>query len=184
MKKNLEEKDIIEKYKKIIKRQTYGEKEIIDGVISRDLKHFVTEDGLFCELARLKKERILEGFEDFSIQQINYTEVLPGVIKAWHLHFTQDDLWFVSPSSYLMVGLLDLRKDSKTQGKVQRLVLGVGRSQLLFIPRGVAHGYENLTNDKAIVIYFVNKKFNSQEPDEFRLPYDILGKDFWSIKAD
>jgi dTDP-4-dehydrorhamnose 3,5-epimerase len=63
-----------------------------------------------------------------------------------------------------------------------RLVLGSGKARLLLIPRGVAHGVANLSSQPAAVIYFVNQAFNLERPDEHRLPYDLLGEDFWSIR--
>jgi dTDP-4-dehydrorhamnose 3,5-epimerase len=105
----------------------------------------------------------------------------PGTIKAWHLHQRQDDLWFVPPHDRLLVGLLDAREHSPTYRGRQRIVMGAGRARLLLIPRGVAHGVANLSGRPASVIYFVNQPFDPQNPDEHRLPHDLVGEDFWRI---
>jgi dTDP-4-dehydrorhamnose 3,5-epimerase len=106
----------------------------------------------------------------------------PGTIKAWHLHERQDDLWFVPPQSRLLVGLLDVREGSPSYDVPMRFVMGAGKARLLFIPRGVAHGVANLTQQPASVLYFATEPFNSAHPDEHRLPWDTLGPDFWTIQ--
>jgi dTDP-4-dehydrorhamnose 3,5-epimerase len=146
-----------------------------------ELKNFVGEDGFLCEIARLDNGGYHEAIKNFQVLQINYSEALPGVIKAWHLHLSQEDLWYISPNQTILVGLYDLRKSSSTKKISMRFALGGGKSQLLYIPRGVAHGYANLTTKSISIIYFVNQKFDPNLPDEYRLPWDMFGKDFWEI---
>ena len=174
-------KKIIESYKKLLKPQDYSKKPTIDGVKIFELKNFVSDDGFLCEVARLDEKGNLEGQEGFKFRQINFTKVMPGSIKAWHLHFNQTDLWYVPPDGYLSVGLVDLRANSSTKEVRMRSVLGAGKSQMILIPSGVAHGYANFTQDPLYVFYFVNQQFNSETPDEGRLPWDLFGKDFWEI---
>ena len=173
---------IIESYKKLLKQQDYSKKPIIDGVKIIDLKNFVSDDGFLCEVARVDEKGDLEGYAGFKLRQMNFTKVLPGSIKAWHIHFKQMDLWYVPPDSHLSVGLADLRENSPTKKVQMKVVLGAGKSQLLLIPSGVAHGYANFTQDPLYIFYFVNQQFNSEDPDEGRLPWDVFGEDFWEIK--
>jgi dTDP-4-dehydrorhamnose 3,5-epimerase len=179
--KPLSKKDIIQEYRSLIGIQDYSEKKKIEGVEIYELKNFVGEDGFLCEIVRLNKGGYLEAIKDFKVLQINYSEAFPGVIKAWHLHLSQEDLWYVSPNQTVLVGLYDLRKDSPTRKIFMRFALGGGKSQLLYIPRGVAHGYANLTDQPISLIYFVNQKFDPASPDEYRLPWDLLGEDFWKM---
>ena len=86
------------------------------------------------------------------------------------------------PYDRILVGLLDARKDSPTYNRSMRLVLGAGRAQALYIPRGVAHGLANLWQNPASMIYFVNQCFDPNNPDEHRLPWNTLGEDFWTIR--
>jgi dTDP-4-dehydrorhamnose 3,5-epimerase len=89
-------------------------------------------------------------------------------------------VWFVPPNARLLVGLLDARAGK--QGASMRMVLGDGRSQLLRIPRGVAHGVANPYPVPMPMVYFVDQVFDAQQPDEHRLPWDALGKDFWAVQ--
>lgn len=179
--KPLTKKDIIQEYRSFVSVQDYSEKKKIEEVGIYELKNFVGEDGFFCEIGRLNNDGYLEAIKDFQVLQINYSEALPGVVKAWHLHLCQEDLWYISPNQIILVGLYDLRKDSPTKKISMRFALGGGRSQLLYIPRGVAHGYANLTNQRISILYFVNQKFDPKMPDEQRLPWDILGENFWKM---
>lgn len=179
--KPLRMEDVIQEYHSVIGVQDYSKKKKIEGVEIYELKNFVSEDGFLCEIVKLNNSGYLEAINDFKVLQINYSEVLPGTIKAWHLHFSQEDLWYISPGQTVLVGLYDLRKNSPTQKISMRFTLGGGKSQLLYIPRGVAHGYANLTKQSISIVYFVNQKFDLNSPDEYRLPWDILGEDFWKM---
>lgn len=164
-----------------VSTQSYGGKPRIQGVRLIDLRLMSDEGGDFAEIARLHNGQ-LEGVSEYNAAQISYSFMEPGTIKAWHLHYRQDDLWFVPPHDRLLVGLLDTRADSPTVDSVMRLTMGAGRARLLLIPRGVAHGVANLSPFPASVIYFTNQSFNLDDPDERRLPYDELGADFWTIQ--
>lgn len=180
--KNLSPKDILTQYRKKINVQDYSKKDVIQGVAFYEIKNFVSEDGSFSELGRLTKKGELEAIKGFRVAQVNYSKVMPGAIKAWHLHFSQEDVWYVPPTEHLLVGLLDLRKDSLTKNVSMRFVQGSGKSQLLYIPRGVAHGYVNVANRPMHMVYFVNQNFDPENSDEWRLPWDFLGSDFWKIR--
>jgi dTDP-4-dehydrorhamnose 3,5-epimerase-like enzyme len=91
-------------------------------------------------------------------------------------------VWFVPPTDRLLAGLVDIRADSRSTGVSTRVVLGGGKAQLLFIPRGIAHGVANLGVAPGAIFYFVNQLFDITDPDERRLPYDIVGEKFWNIQ--
>jgi dTDP-4-dehydrorhamnose 3,5-epimerase len=170
--------DIGEEFRKSITTQDYSKKTVIDGVRLIELKQFIDESGSFNEITRLDKG-ILQEFPDFELKQVSYSLMEPGAVKAFHLHLNQEDIWFVPPGDKLLVGLFDVRQGSPTYKVSQRLALGVGKASLLYIPRGVAHGAANLSKKQAQIFYFVSKQFDAENPDEKRLPWDFLGKEFW-----
>lgn len=177
----LSREQIDKDYLEQLTTQSYSAVDLIHGVEIRDLKLLVDDGGAFAELIRLDDNGNLEVFPDFKVRQSSYSEILPGAIKAFHMHLLQDDVWFTAPTDRLLVGLLDTRESSPTFNKSMRFVLGGGKAQLLRIPRGVAHGAGNLWVASATLIYFVSQQFNREESDEHRLPHDILGPDFWKI---
>src|SRR2546427_981186 len=119
--------------------QTYGAATAIDGVRVVELTRHADDSGAMTELARLTDGRAA-GLGDFSVRQVNYSEMAPGAIKAFHLHARQTDVWFVPPSDRMLVVLLDVREGSRTEGARQRVVLGNGGARLLLIPPAAAHG--------------------------------------------
>ena len=157
--------------------QDYGKTPEIEGVRLEELSRFSDCGGSFNEVARLAAGRI----DDFEVKQINFSEIMPGTVKAGHYHMEQDDLWFVPANSRLLVGLKDLREDSGSYEVVKRLIMGDGKTHLLFIPKGVLHGVANLWTESANLIYLVNQNFNPENPDEHRLPPEEFGENFWEI---
>jgi dTDP-4-dehydrorhamnose 3,5-epimerase len=178
----LENSNILPEYRDTISTQEYSQRTEIEGVRLIDLKLFNDDGGSFVEIARITDGGYLEGLPEFQVRQTSYSLVLPGSVKAFHLHYRQDDVWFVPPNDRLLAGLIDVRAESPTKGVRARLVLGAGRPQLLFIPRGVAHGVANLWATSSSIFYYVSQQFNLSDPDERRLPHDSAGEHFWEIK--
>jgi len=114
---------------------------------------------------------------------MNYSEMEPGVIKAFHMHHRQTDVWYVPPCDRLLLVLHDCRSGSPTEGTTARFVLGDNKSRLVRIPPGVAHGARNIGQQTGRIIYMVDVQF-SPDPadcDEGRLPWDYLGPEIWEV---
>jgi dTDP-4-dehydrorhamnose 3,5-epimerase len=174
-------KDFDKDIQQMIKTQDYTSQPKIKDVEVKDINHFNGEDGYFAELGRFEKGGNLQGFPGFKTKQISRSILEPGAIKAFHIHFRQDDIWYVAPESWLLVGLVDLRIKSPTYKKVMKFALGSIKPRLLRIPKGVAHGAANLSSRKTELIYFTDQYFTTNDTDEHRLPWDFQGKDFWEM---
>jgi dTDP-4-dehydrorhamnose 3,5-epimerase len=170
-----------EAYQRQLSTQDYAPRDVIQGVEILQLRQMAEDGGDFMELARLGPQGELLAKPGMRVSQVNYSRVLPGAIKAFHLHFNQEDVWFVPPTDRLLVGLVDARQGSPTYQQQMRFILGGGQTRMVYIPRGVAHGAANLWPRPAQLLYFVNQQFSLDEPDERRLPWDVCGADFWSI---
>jgi dTDP-4-dehydrorhamnose 3,5-epimerase len=182
MLKPLTKEAIGQEFSKEVSVQDYSKKTTIEGVQLINLNMFVDDGGCLAEVIRLDEQGCLQILPEFKVRQSTYSQMVPGTIKAFHLHYNQEDVWFVNPHDRLLIGLFDARKDSPTYNASMRFVLGGGRAQILSIPRGVAHGLANVWDKPANMIYCVNQRFDANEPDERRLPWDILGADFWEIR--
>jgi dTDP-4-dehydrorhamnose 3,5-epimerase len=169
-----------ERAKRAFSIQDYSPAPAIAGVEVVDLKRFQDDGGSFTELGRLTQgaHRLFAGFE---VKQVNYSEMDPGVIKAFHLHRRQTDVWYVPPTDKMLLVLLDVRAGSPTENAQRRLVLGDGASRLVRIPPGVAHGVKNLAGGRGRIIYFVDTHFSPDpaECEEGRLPWDFAGAEIW-----
>ena len=162
------------------RKQEYSGKPRIEGVEVVELRRHNDEGGAMTELGRLRKGR-LDGLDGFEVAQVNYSTLEPGVIKAFHLHRRQTDVWYVPPDDRLLLILVDVRQGSSTEGGRLRLILGDGNSRLVRVPPGVAHGCRNLSATTCRIIYFTDLHFStkSQESDEGRLPWDAFGAELW-----
>ncbi len=130
---------------------------MIKGVILKELKTYPDERGFFREIIRVTDDFFGEGFGQFS-----HSLMYPGVAKAWHIHKTQVDWWYV-PVGNIKVGLHDKRQDSPTCGKTQVVLLGENYGQkVLRIPPGVAHGCRVL-DSVAHLLYITSKTYDPAE---------------------
>lgn len=138
---------------------------MIEGVKVKQLVRHCDDRGFFQEILR-DDDGLLERFG-----QASMSKTYPGVIKAFHYHEHQDDLWFF-PVGNAQVVLHDLRPESSTFKKTEVFYMGEDNPILLLIPKGVAHGYRVLGEKPAIIIYFTTCSYNKENPDEKRLRYD------------
>ncbi len=163
--------------------QDYSSQPDIAGVEIIPLRRFNDDGGSMTELARLDQGQV-NGVGGFSAAQMNYSVMDPLAIKAFHLHKRQTDVWFVPPSDKILLVLSDVRAGSPSEGTTRRYVLGDGKSFLIRIPPGVAHGARNLrTAAPSTIIYFVDVQFSTDDTcDEGRLPWDHFGADVWEVE--
>ena len=173
--------DIANEWRDAISVQDYSGKPGIAGLSFIELRELVDDGGSFLEMGRLDDAGKLLGVDDFQVRQLNFSTLEPGAVKAWHVHYGQEDVWFIPPTSRLVVGLKDIRESSPTKGNALRFVMGPGRARLMLIPRGVAHGIANLTQQSQSMIYLVNQHFAVDDADERRLPWDAFGAEFWEM---
>ena len=137
---------------------------MIEGVEIKELVTHPDERGFFREIIRVSDSFFEEGFGQFS-----HSLMYAGVAKAWHIHKTQVDWWYV-PVGNIKVGLSDRRKDSPTFGETEVVFLGENYGgKALRIPPGVAHGCKVL-GGVAHLLYITS---NIYDPDEEgRIPHD------------
>lgn len=149
---------------------------MINGVKIKKLVKHCDERGFFAEIMKAGEETFHE------IRQTSYTETYPGVIKAFHWHKRQWDVWFVNKGMAQVV-LYDLRADSPTKGETQVICAGEDNLCLIVIPPEVAHGYRVLGAEKVGLFYHTSEIYDSNNPDEERLSFDDpkIGFD-WTTK--
>ena len=139
---------------------------MIEGVMVKKLVKHCDDRGFFAELIRDDEPELLSRFG-----QASWSMSYPGVIKAFHYHEKQDDLWFF-PSGNAQVILYDLREDSPTKGETDVYYMGEENPIMLLIPKGVAHGYRVLGQKPATIIYFTTEFYRPDDPDEKRIEWN------------
>lgn len=146
----------------------------IEGAVLKILIAHIDERGFFMELIRYTDPFFAEGFA-----QLNYSKMYQGVVKAWHIHKTQIDWWYV-PLGRLKVALSDRRSSSPSFGKTITLFLGEDvEPAILKIPAGVAHGCKAI-GGIAHLFYITSGVYSLEE--EGRIPHDdvAIGYDWVS----
>ena len=71
-------------------KQDYTPAKRIEGVQLIELKEFTDDGGSFLELGRFD-QGVIQAIPDIEVRQCNYSRVIPGAIKATHIHKQQDD---------------------------------------------------------------------------------------------
>ena len=95
------------------------------------------------------------------------SESKAGVIRALHYHLRQADYWYV-PRGRIFVAMYDLRRSSPTRGKRMTLEIGEDSDIGVYIPPGVAHGFQAVTD--ALLTYLVDQYYDAS--DEQGLAWD------------
>jgi len=134
----------------------------ISGVLLVHLTEWPDDRGRFIETYRQ------EWFGDRPpMIQSNRSDSRRGVVRALHYHLHQADYWY-APKGRIFVALHDLRQSSETAGASQTFEIGDGADIGVYIPPGVAHGFQAVTD--ATLTYLVDQYYNAD--DENGLAWD------------
>lgn len=140
---------------------------MIDGVLIKKLVRHPDERGYFEEIIRESDDFFAEGFA-----QLSHSFMMPGVVKAWHVHTTQVDWWFCTTGK-IKAALYDTRRGSPTHKELNEFILGDTPDNIVVkIPSGVAHGMKVLEGPCHFV-YATSKIYDPKE--EGRIAYDDKG---------
>ena len=142
--------------------------ELIDGVRVKPYDLWPDDRGYFLEVARLLQGLAAEFPPETT--QVSAALNYPGIIKAFHYHHFQTDLW-VPAQGMFQVALVDLRPESRTYGAKNTLYAGALKPWQILIPPGVGHGYKIIGDGPAMLIYVTDRLYNPK--DEGRLAYNL-----------
>ena len=142
----------------------------IDGVKLFTVTKRCDDRGFFAEIFKANSEW-MESPKQFSMTKTN-----AGVIKAFHKHKEQTDIWFVSSGMARVV----LHENENFGVRTDVLYLGEDNCQILLIPKTIWHGYQVIGDKPVILFYITDKVYDRTNPDEWRLSPKHFGDD-WSI---
>jgi dTDP-4-dehydrorhamnose 3,5-epimerase len=140
--------------------------DLIDGVAVHEVSNVTKDTGYLTEVFRADW-----GLDDGAVDQVFQVVVFPGRVSAWHTHRETLDRLFVNLGQVKIV-LYDAREDSPTRGLVNVFRLGSVRPALLIVPPGVWHGLQNVGSEPAAVLNAVDRAYDYEDPDHWRLPAD------------
>ena len=146
----------------------------IEGIEIKALVTHPDERGYFREIIRWTDWFFGEAFA-----QLSHSLMHPGVSKAWHIHKTQVDWWYV-PVGVLKVALYDTRPESPTRGNLMELFMGEEHGySVLKIPPGVAHGCKAI-GGTAHLIYVTSNVYDPAEEGRIAHDDEEIGYDWVS----
>ena len=104
-----------------------------------------------------------------------------NVFRGFHFQAKnqQEKLVTVLEGSIIDISI-DLRKNSKTFGKIFKVLLSEKNKKSIFIPKGFAHGYLSL--DKSNLVYFQNSNYRDKDQERGILWNDIDLNIKWPYK--
>ena len=142
------------------------EEPCIEGVTVNEIRPVAASTGYLTEIFRA------EWFpKNATVDQVFQRTLYPGAITGWHAHAeTLDRLFCVAGS--VRISLFDGRRSSPTYRKVWQKICGAVRPSVVVIPPGVWHGVETIGPDMAVLINLVDKGYDYEAPDHWRLPPD------------
>jgi dTDP-4-dehydrorhamnose 3,5-epimerase len=142
------------------------QQELLSGVQVKEVRNVTGEGKALTEIFRRDWE-----LDAGHVDQVFQVVLEPGRVSAWHTHQWTTDRLFVS-RGLIKVALYDARKSSDTCGRINEFRCGVARPALIIVPPGVWHGVQNLAAEPACLINLVDRAYQYEDPDHWRLPWD------------
>ncbi|MDD5449096.1 MAG: dTDP-4-dehydrorhamnose 3,5-epimerase family protein [Candidatus Omnitrophica bacterium] len=136
---------------------------MIDGVKVKKLKVLSDKRGRLMEILRVSETHCPPN-------QVYLTTAYEGVVKdkdSFHMHKKQTDFFCCVKGSIKLV-LIDTREDSETKGSINEFEIGDENFCFITIPKGVLHAFKSLKGE-AFIINCIDREYNREEPDEFRV---------------
>lgn len=133
----------------------------IDGMFLITLEPHEDERGYFARIF-CQNEFHKAGIDDFNIVQVNQAFTKDkGVVRGLHWQTAPklEAKFFQCLNGEIYDAVADVRQDSKTFGKWVGTELGSDEKKLLYIPKGVAHGYQTL-KENCRVEYMVSEFYS------------------------
>lgn len=135
--------------------QSQNPKSFPEGVIVKPLVVHPDHRGYLSELLRVDWKDIVK--ED--IQQILLSVSKPGVIRGWHRHLR-------GQVDYLVV--IQGKMEVWIQDDETKITLDEDQLKLVRIPGYYWHATKNVGDKPSIILYFLSKLYDYENPDEQR----------------
>ena len=137
---------------------------MLEGIQIKPLKRRSDERGLFVELMRKDWKEL---FKEDDILQANLSVSYSGIIRAWHRHLRGQVDYFIA-----LKGVIKICAYNKEIGELDEIISTGNDLQIIRIPGKYWHGFKVVSNEAAWLLYFVNKLYDYEKPDEERRPWN------------
>ena len=137
---------------------------MLEGVVTKPLIKRFDERGFFTEIIRRDWSNLLHG-EDFV--QANFSISYPKIIRAWHRHKRGQVDCFVVLKGALKICVFD-----DVTEELNEIISTGDVLQIVRVPGRYWHGFSVVGEETAWLIYFVNRLYDYNDPDEERRPWN------------
>lgn len=137
---------------------------MINGVKIKQLNRKPDDRGFFTEMIR---QDWVDLLGDDEVHQANFSISYPDMIRAWHRHLKGQVDYFIVIKGALKICVFD----DASQGLAEIVSTG-DNLQIVKVPGHYWHGFKVIGNDPGWLLYFVNKTYDYEEPDEERRPWN------------
>lgn len=158
--------------------------EIVDNFLEKvfifNLRKFEDERGFFIE--KYHEQRYTELGIDSKFIQDNQSRSKKNVLRGLHFQrnsYSQEKLVQVLKGKVIDV-IVDLRKDSKSFKKHEKIILKENDNKMILIPKGCAHGFISL-EDQTIFSYKCSNYYNKNYDVTLNWNDQDIGID-WNIE--
>lgn len=135
---------------------------MLDGIIIKPIQKFADERGFFVELMREDMEEIHPD-----VVQANMSVTYPGTVRAWHRHERGQVDCFVCLRGAIKIGVFD-----EETGELDETISTGETIRVVRVPGHYWHGFKAIGSEPATLVYFVNRLYDYEKPDEVRRPWN------------
>jgi len=136
---------------------------MLEGIEIKPLKKFADERGFFAEIMRNDWKGIFQE----EVVQANLSISYPGIVRAWHRHLRGQVDYFV-----VLKGALKICAYNDETEELDEIVSTGENLQVVRVPGYYWHGFKVIGDERAYLVYFTNKLYNYENPDEERRPWN------------
>jgi dTDP-4-dehydrorhamnose 3,5-epimerase/CDP-3, 6-dideoxy-D-glycero-D-glycero-4-hexulose-5-epimerase len=133
----------------------------IDGVFLVPYFHDMDQRGSFSKFFSDNKIYIDSTGIDFTVKEVFVSNSKQNVIRGMHIQvepFASSKIVIPLIGEVLDV-LIDLRIHSRSYLNVQEIKLVSSQRKMLYVPKGVAHGFKVISNE-ATLLYLMDKTYH------------------------
>ena len=138
---------------------------MLKGIVIKPLKRFIDERGSFTEIFRKDWSELYRNEDELC--QANLSVSYPGIVRAWHKHERgQTDSFIV------IKGALKICAYDDNSQELDEIISSGENLQIVKVPGYYWHGIKVVGDEPAILVYIVNRLYDSANPDELRIPWN------------
>jgi dTDP-4-dehydrorhamnose 3,5-epimerase len=137
---------------------------MLKGIIIKPIKRLSDERGFFAEIMRKDWKDL---FGNDTIAQANLSHTFPGIIRAWHKHVKGQTDYFIA-----LQGTIKICAYEEVTEELTEIVSSGQNLQAVRMPGHYWHGFKNVGNEPAMLLYFTTNLYDYNNPDEQRRPWN------------